>query len=60
MARYIDADKLIERIEASPSFQNFGMDGYFLRDLVINLINRQPMVELIVSTKKIYTGGEKQ
>lgn len=41
MARYIDADKLIERINASPVFPNMGQDGYFLRDFVIDLINKQ-------------------
>lgn len=29
MARYIDADRLIERINASCAFPNVGEDGYF-------------------------------
>lgn len=41
MARYIDADRLIERINASCVFPNMGQDGYFLRDCVIDLINKQ-------------------
>ena len=42
MARYIDLDKAIERIESSPAFPNMGMDGYFLRDVVCDLLKKQP------------------
>ena len=44
MAGYIDVDRLVERIKASPAFPNMGMDGYFLRDVVLNLIEKQPKV----------------
>lgn len=47
MARYIDVNKLKERIEVSPAFPNMGMDGYFLRDVVLNLIDKQPSVEVV-------------
>ena len=47
MTRYIDADMFIERIEASPAFPNMGMDGEFLREVVINLINNAPASDVI-------------
>ena len=42
MARYIDVDKAIARIEASPAFPNFGQDGYFLREVILNILDGQP------------------
>lgn len=42
MPRYIDADRLIERLKVSPIFHDFGMDGYFIRDMVIDLIECRP------------------
>lgn len=42
MSRLINADKLIERLESSPLFNNFGEDGGFIRDFVISLINEFP------------------
>lgn len=39
MARYIDADKVIARIKASPIFQNICLDGYFIREAMVDLIN---------------------
>lgn len=44
MVRYIDADKLVDRLKASPIFQNFGADGYYIRDAVIDLVERQQTV----------------
>ena len=35
MSRYIDADKLEARLNASPAFQNMGQDGYFLKEIVL-------------------------
>ena len=46
MARYIDLDKAIERIEGSPAFPNMGMDGYFLRDVVCDLLKKQPAADV--------------
>lgn len=37
--RYIDADKLVARINASPVFSNMGTDGFFIRECVLNLID---------------------
>ena len=46
MARYIDADKFIERLKASPAFPNMGMDGYFLLDVVENLLKKFPTADV--------------
>lgn len=43
MARYIDADKLKKRIYASPMFFHFGEDGFFIRDGVLDLIEKFPI-----------------
>ena len=47
MARYIDADKFIERIKVSPAFRNAGMDGYFLCNVVIDLLNNIPTADVV-------------
>jgi hypothetical protein len=44
--RYIDADKFIERLKASPAFPNMGMDGYFLLDVVENLLKKFPPADV--------------
>lgn len=46
MSKCIDAEKLIQRIQASPLFRNFGEDGEFLRKFVIDLIEQQPTVDV--------------
>lgn len=46
MARYIDLDKAIERLKASPAFPNFGTDGYFLLDVVVDLLKQQPTADV--------------
>jgi hypothetical protein len=46
MERYIDADKFIERLKASPAFPNMGMDGYFLLDVVENLLKKFPTADV--------------
>lgn len=45
MARYIDADKAIARLKASPIFQNICLDGYFIREAVCDLLNNMPTVD---------------
>lgn len=47
MARYIDADKLIARLKVSPIFQDFGTDGYFIRDMVIDLVENQHTADVV-------------
>lgn len=47
MARYIDLDKAIERLNASPAFPNMGMDGYFLLGVVENLLKKQPTADVV-------------
>ena len=46
MARYIDADKFIERLNASPTFPNMGTDGYFLLGVVEDLLKMQPAADV--------------
>ena len=46
MARYIDADKFIERIKVSPAFRNMGWEGEFLRNVVIDLLNNVPTADV--------------
>lgn len=47
MARYIDANRLIERLKASPIFQDFNTDGYFIRDMVIDLVECQQIADVV-------------
>ena len=42
MSRYIDADKFTERIKASPAFCNMGQDGYFLQEVVLQILEKFP------------------
>lgn len=42
MAEYIEREALIQRIENSPLFTNFGEDGYFIHNGVIDIIKRLP------------------
>lgn len=44
--RHIDADKFIERIKASPAFQNVGTDGYFLQCVVLDLLRDFPTADV--------------
>lgn len=44
MSEYIDADKLLQRLESSPLFNNFGEDGVLIREFVTELIQRQPTI----------------
>lgn len=52
MARYIDADKAIARVKASPIFQNICLDGYVLREAVCDLIKNMPTVEITPQNKE--------
>ena len=47
MARYIDADTFMERLKASPAFSNMGMDGYFLLDVVEELLKKFPAADVV-------------
>ena len=51
MARYIDADRLIERLKVSPIFQDFNTDGYFIRDMVIDLVECQQIADVVPSAE---------
>ncbi len=42
MSRYIDADALKRRLYASPAFFHFGEDGLFIRDTVLDIIEKFP------------------
>lgn len=50
--RLIDADKFAERLNASPAFINMGQDGYFMRDIVLNLLSKQPTVDIKTEVAK--------
>ena len=45
--RYIDADKFAERLRVSPAFPNMGMDGHFLRDVVLNMLDNTPTADVV-------------
>lgn len=47
MQRYIDADKFAERLRVSPAFPNMGMDGHFLRDVVLNILDNMPTADVV-------------
>jgi hypothetical protein len=47
MSRYIDADKFIERLNASPAFPNMGTDGYFLLGVVEDLLKSFPTADVV-------------
>jgi len=47
MARYIDLDKAIERLNFSPAFPNMGTDGYFLLGVVEDLLKKQPTADVV-------------
>lgn len=46
MADYIDKEKLLQRLESSPIFANFGEDGTFIKEFVLELIKMQPTTNL--------------
>ena len=39
---YIEKEDLLKRIDASPLFDNFGEDGLFIKDFVMELIQQRP------------------
>jgi hypothetical protein len=45
MARYIDADKFLKRLNASCAFPDFGTDGLFLLGVVEDLLKMQPTAD---------------
>ena len=47
MSRYIDAEALQNRIYASPLFSNFGEDGWFIKDFILDLIDRQTTADVV-------------
>lgn len=47
MPRYVDLDKAIERLKASPAFPNFGTDGYFLLNVVEDLLKHLPIADVV-------------
>ena len=50
MPRYIDADKLSQRIKASPAFKNLTRDDFasdLLRNVVFDLIDNAPTADVV-------------
>ena len=46
MTKYIDGEKLAQRLEGSPLFDNFGEDGSFIKEFILELIKMQPAEDL--------------
>lgn len=46
MDKYINQKALLTRLEASPIFNNFGEDGTFIKEFVLELIKMQPTTNL--------------
>ena len=44
---YIDLNKALERLNASPAFPNMGADGYFLLGVVEDLLKNLPTVDAV-------------
>lgn len=51
MARYIDLDKAIERLNVSPAFRNMG-DGYFLLGVVEKLLKNLPTADVVPKSEE--------
>ena len=47
MAEYINQKSLLTRLESSPIFNNFGEDGLFIKEFVLELIQRQPTEDVV-------------
>ena len=45
--KYIDLNKAIERLKASPAFPNMGTDGYFLLGVVEDLLKKLPTADVV-------------
>ena len=58
MARYIDADQLVERLKVSPIFQDFGTDGYFIRDMVIDLVRCRPTADVVPKSEVVLANSD--
>ena len=48
---YINKEKFKERLEASPLFANFGEDGLFIRDFVLELLNEDSEVPRTIAPR---------
>ena len=47
MKEYIEREALIQRLNASPIFTNFGEDGFFIRNAVLDIIEKQPTADVV-------------
>ena len=47
MAEYINREILIKRLEVSPLFLNMKPSGSFIRDGVIDIINKQSVADVV-------------
>lgn len=47
MPRYIDLEKALERLRASPAFEIVGTDGFFLFNVVSDLLVEQPTADVV-------------
>lgn len=47
MAEYIEREALLERLEYSPLFSNIRDGGFFIKDGVLDLVERQPIADVV-------------
>lgn len=47
MTKYIDGEKLAQRLEGSPLFDNFGEDGTFIKQFILDIIEMQPAEDVV-------------
>lgn len=47
MKEYIEREALIERLEYSPLFSNIRDGGFFIKDGVLDLVERQPAADVV-------------
>lgn len=56
MAEYIERKALIQRLKNSPLFTNFGEDGFFICNGVIDIIKKQPSVKSAADVVEVRHG----
>ena len=56
MAEYIEREVLIQRLKNSPLFTNFGEDGFFICNGVIDIIKKQPSVKSAADVVEVRHG----
>lgn len=47
MTKYIDSDKVVERLKASPAFENLGEDGLLLLGVTEDIIKKTKTADVV-------------